>query len=582
MMMISGNPHWPFVHKLPVKFIYLFFLLGLMHAALFFPLYFTKIAQGNFFSLPDWYKPRDNPDIFRWSLDYALLGVITMIGFRFKKHAFWIYLLSACYLGLLLFQTYYFISWKIYGEKPVWSYDWALIQRVLPVLMRAMKISPVLFNLIAVLVLILIYIGVYRFHQYVLRSMSVSSSTYLTFMGIAVLIIPWGLHLAFPKSPSHLTKYPAVHWIAEDIQWTFTESRIKPLADIGAQPVYSEYLDLPIKSKPNIYLIFIEAYGSIAGAVDPFQQAYWERLKVMESRLSDHQWSSASTLSNSTILGGRSWLGFTSFMSGIRIDNHPAYEKLIQEHNQYPQLIRVLNQFGYHTYRLNTMANFGLSFEKLDSVSVQFFANKTWTKYSDLPYQGYRYDYFGGIPDQFALNYWDEYILNKQRQPYFLFFITLNTHAPFYLPPPLVENWKDLNSIKTSPHGTTRSEDGDPAYRYVQDVLYNLAFLEKYIMEKADSNSLFILVGDHQPAGMEYLLGAKTDTYATPMHIITRDIRWIEALKKKGFNAGMSPAFKKGSLMKHEGFYSFFMQTWSEIDSVQPDRIPRYLPDGLQ
>jgi len=564
------------------KFLFLLFLLALLQAALFFPLYFTKIGQGNFVPLTDWYKPRDNPDIFRWSLDYALIWIAVVIGYRYKKLRLFIYLISACYLGLFLFQTYYFISWKIYGEKPVWSYDWALIRRVLPVFMRTMKISPVVFNLLGFLVLILIYIGVFRLHRYILKSISGFNLFFLGITGMLGCLLPFILYLAYPQEPGDVNKYPAAPWIVDDIHWTFTETRIKPLPDIGARQLYSEYYDLPIKSKPNIYLIFIEAYGSIAGAVDPFQQSYWERLKLMESRLAEHQWKAASALSNSTILGGRSWLGFTTLMAGLRIDNHPAYEKLIQQHPQYPQLIRVLNHFGYQTYRLNTMANFGLSFAKLDSLAVQFYANKIWTKYSDLPYHGYRYDYFGGIPDQFALNYWDEEVLNKLQQPYFLFFITLNTHAPFYLPPPLLENWKDLNSIKTSPHRTTRSEEGAPVYRYVQDVLYNLSFLEKYILEKADSNSLFILVGDHQPAGMEYLLSGKTDTYATPMHIITKDSRWIESLKQKGFNPGMLPLFKPGSLLKHEGFYSLFMQTWSEIDSLPSGKLPRYLPNGLQ
>jgi hypothetical protein len=65
-------------------------------------------------------------------------------------------------------------------------------------------------------------------------------------------------------------------------------------------------------------------------------------------------------------------------------------EKLLQEYPNTPT--DPCSTAGYQTYG-NTMANFGLSFEKLDSVSVQFFAHKTWTKYSDLPYQGYRYDY---------------------------------------------------------------------------------------------------------------------------------------------------------------------------------------------
>lgn len=555
-------------------------LLVVLQALLFLPLYAAKYAEGHFLPDLDRFWTRDNPDIFRWSLDYALLFIIILMGYRLKKISVLTLLLSLGFLLLFLFQSYYFISWKIYGEKPVWTYDWALILRVLPVFMRTMKISPPIFYTICGLSLLLILILVYRIHRFILNAIhSVNPVYFITTISL-VFILPYFLsEIIHTRS---LKNYPVIHWITRDMVWTFTGSRVKSLPEIGDKPVYNNYYDLDLKTKPNICLIFIEAYGSIAGAVPPYQDLYWNRLKSMDSSLAGNGWYAASALSNSTILGGRSWLGFTTLLSGLRIDNHPAYEKLIREHTGYPHLIRILNHMGYHTYRLNTMANFGMSFEKLDSIAIQFYANKTWTKYSDLPYQGFRYDYFGGIPDQFALNYWDETVLNKQQQPYFLFFITLNTHAPFYLPPPLLDNWKDLNSIKTSPHSTTRAEEGAPVYRYVQDVVYNLSFLEKYILEKADSNTLFILIGDHQPAGMEYLLGAKTDTYATPLHIITRDGRWTEALKKKGFQSGMLPVFKTGSLLKHEGFYSLFMQTWSEVDSLPATRIPAYLPNGLQ
>ena len=71
------------------------------------------------------------------------------------------------------------------------------------------------------------------------------------------------------------------------------------------------------------------------------------QLKAMEDTLSN-AWHMATALSNSTILGGRSWLGFTTLLSGIRIDNHPAYEDMISHHVGYPHLINTLNAQGYH------------------------------------------------------------------------------------------------------------------------------------------------------------------------------------------------------------------------------------------
>ena len=115
------------------------------------------------------------------------------------------------------------------------------------------------------------------------------------------------------------------------------------------------------------------------------------------------------------------------------------------------------------------MANFNNDdYLKIDSIAQNYFHTHHWTKYSDIPYSGYKYDYFGGIPDQYALSFWYETILDKSTHPHYLFFITLNTHAPFYLPPPILENWRDLDKIQSSPHKGNRLEKGIPIVRYAQ------------------------------------------------------------------------------------------------------------------
>lgn len=551
---------------------------------LYLPLYLAKQAEGHLYppigSLSDLVS-RQNPDLFRWSLDYAVLVAVLFILSRMTRNKWLVASITFFYLLLFLFQAYYHFSWKVYGEIPVWTYDWALIKRVLPVFMKSMRIPPFFAYLVLGLLVALCYWLFYKAHLRIVDWFSRADGTFAWMIPLMIFFLPASLFYSCrPDMKTGL--YPAIGWIALDMNRAFTGERVKSLPDLHHRLEYEDYYSLPLHSKPNIYLLFIEAYGSVAAVVEPYNKGYLDKLDSMQDHLASRGWQAASTLSNSTILGGRSWLGFTSLMGGVRIDNHLAYEKLLREYPQYPNLIRVLNRQGYQTYRLNTMANFGESFERLDSITKIFFDHHHWTKYSDLPYSGYRYDYFGGIPDQYALNYWDEYILDKKQAPYFLFFITLNTHAPFYHPPPLLDDWKDLNQIINSPHKRIRAEDGSPLERYTQDVIYNLSVLEKYILEKADSNSLFILIGDHPPAGMEYLLDGATDTYATPLHLVSKDGRWIKACVDRGFDPGMAPVFKKGSLLKHEGFYSFFMQLWGEVDSLPSEKIPAYKAGGME
>ncbi|HNR06649.1 MAG TPA: sulfatase-like hydrolase/transferase [Saprospiraceae bacterium] len=567
-----------------VNFLPALSILFCLQWLLYLPLYLAKQAEGSFLPAIESFSnlvSRQNPDVFRWSLDYGFVLALLALPASMSRQKWMAAGTAFLYLMLFLFQAYFHFSWKVYGEIPVWTYDWALIKRVLPVFMKSMRIPPFLAYALLALLLALFYVMVYRGHRVLSGWFSQNPGLKAWLIPCFVFFLPAGLY--YTNKPVDASGYyPAIHWIARDMNLAFTSKRVKSLPDLHRRLDYEKYDSLPLVSKPNIYLLFIEAYGTVAGVVKPYNREYLLKLDSMQKRLAGQGWHSASALSNSTILGGRSWLGFTSLMSGVRIDNHPAYEKLLREFPQYPHLIRALNHQGYQTYRLNTMANFGETFEKLDSITQIFFDHRHWTRYSDLPYRGYRYDYFGGIPDQYALNYWDEYVLDKNQSPFFLFFITLNTHAPFYHPPPLLDDWKSLDQIEKSPHKRIRAEDGSPLERYTQGVIYDLSVLEKYILEKAGSNSLFILIGDHPPAGMEYLLNGATDTYATPIHLISKDPRWVRVFTARGFEPGMAPVFKKGSLLKHEGFYSLFMQAWAEVDSLPPSRIPAYLPYGIE
>lgn len=556
----------------------------LMEFVLFLPLYISRSDEGKFWpvliSIPGSLVSRANPDVFRWCLELGLFLSLYLFIAKRSRSIWPDVAMSFIYFLLMLFQLYYFILWKIYGEIPVFSYDWALFERVLPVFMKTLHIPAVLFySVLTLLTGSLIYILFQCFRQVRLVAKQISSVEILVYLNL-VFLFPGILKAIVPHPIESNDTKSAIVWISGNFYKTISQTRVHALPDSIDYTPYQPYAGLPIKSKPNILLIFIEAYGSVLGCVPPYDTEYFTQLNEIEDHLAKAGWKSATTLSNSTILGGRSWLGFTSLLAGIKIDNHPAYEKLINSFPDYPHLINTLNAQGYNTYRLNTMSNFGEDFKKIDSIAGRFFnINSAWTKFNSIPYQGYRYDYFGGIPDQYALNYWNENVLNKNKTPYFLFFITLNTHAPFYLPPPLLANWKDLDAIKTSPHEKIRAESGKPIDRYAKEVKYILSTLEQFILNKADSNSLILLIGDHQPAGMEYMIKGKTDLYANPMHIITQDTKWISLLIERGFVQGMVPKLEKPSLLNHQEIYSFLMNTWALHDSL--DSKLEILKDGL-
>jgi hypothetical protein len=315
--------------------------------------------EGSFFpnlaGFPSSLIARSNPDIFRWSLDFAFLVGCWLI---LKKRYPGVKLLipvTGIYLIFFVFQCYYYFVWKIYGEIPIWSYDLALLKRVFPVFMKTMGIPPILIFAGALILVSLLFILFKKVFKTLIVISEPCTWQSIAFICFILFIIPFSLKLYYPHVVDGEKVKTGIHWIVENMNTTFTRSRVKVLPDLSQSVTYKDYYDLKLKSKPNIYLIFIEAYGSVAGTVSPYDELYAEHLKNIQDSLEHHDWYSASVLSNSTILGGRSWLGFTTLLSGLRIDNHPAYEDLIEHHTDYPHLINTLNQQGYQTYRLNTM-----------------------------------------------------------------------------------------------------------------------------------------------------------------------------------------------------------------------------------
>ena len=72
--------------------------------------------------------------------------------------------------------------------------------------------------------------------------------------------------------------------------------------------------------------------------------------------------------------------------------------------------------------------------------------------------------------------------------------------------------------------------------RYFDAVAYDFAMMDQFMGQQADSNAIFILMGDHQPPeiGMHWRFN-----FSTPVHIIGRDQALLERFSEAGFVPGL-------------------------------------------
>lgn len=358
----------------------------------------------------------------------------------------------------------------------------------------------------------------------------------------------------------------------------------RDVASFDDQPIRAAYDYSPYQfaQKPNIYLIFIESYGSVLYKRPDYRRTYTRLLRELEQQIQDNGWSSASALSISPMWGGGSWMAYSSGLMGLRIDHQPQYLALFNKYQveRYPDLATTLQAQGYRFVWLSSISD---ELNEQEWTKQQRFHNvDQYLRYQDLNYQGPGYGWGPSPPDQYVLNYARETYLNRIDQPLFFFMITQNSHYPWIPQPTFVEDWRTLNQPAATGEASAPAVDPEAIshsirrQNYMKAVEYQLRTLTDFVLHSDDKSSLYILVGDHQPPRVS----RDADGWATPIHLLSRDAGLIQAFEEYGFVPGLTVKSLDTEL-HHEGIYSLLMRVLLERFGKQPLTLPAYLPSGV-
>ena len=337
------------------------------------------------------------------------------------------------------------------------------------------------------------------------------------------------------------------------------------------------YAEHRLARRPDIYLIFVESYGSILYRRPALRTPYLALLEELQQDLQGDGWQAATIMSESPTWGGGSWMAYTSALFGLRVDTHPAYLALLERFPRggYPHLAHTLKRMGYTTARVTS-----LSVELEDAQWQQykaFYGVDRWLRHSDLGYDGRHYGWGPAPPDQYVLSAANE-LLQDTPQPLFLFMITQNSHYPWQEVPPLAADWRALaDGSDAAPQASlaTPQVTADPA-NYLEAIAYEMRVLTRFIRQEVEDDALVILIGDHQPG---YITGA-LDGNDTLLHIISGDEVLVSSLSAYGFEAGLALSDIQKN-MKHEGLYSLLMRLLVTQYGSGDRPPPPYLPGGF-
>lgn len=514
---------------------------------------------------------------------FALLFV-TVVQSRIKGGQWTTYLLAPLYVFLFLFQTYYAIMHWIYGETPSFNNEFVLVQEVLPVYLAGNGIPLalvwislialifVLFWLAYLLTKLVIYAGVPLVRHSSGQAILFVLSTFITISAFR-----------YANAGPHDLRLNS-QWFYPRITDAFTYSTDDPLGRLQERStVYQTWMNDQVQELPNIYLIFIESYGAVAHLSSYIREPFHLRMKELQDSLTAEGWNSRSTYSLAPIKGGRSWLSFSSALLGVKIKNQLDYNRLYHLTFRYPHLIRYLNELGYNTHRINTMQTNDQTDALIPYEEVAAFHEfDDWVLFPDIPYRGYRYNSIGGIPDQYALEHVWTSRIKGDSSPHMVFFITLDSHAPWFPPPPVAKFYTDLDTIQQSPYESERSLDADIMERYLATMEYEWRFLSQFIRRHANDQDLFILVGDHQPPAMEHQIWDQINDYAVPLHVLSKRKAIDDFLELNQFNSGLIPSVPDSVRWQHQGIFSLVRSLILAQDSMRAGpRRTQVFPEGI-
>lgn len=285
----------------------------------------------------------------------------------------------------------------------------------------------------------------------------------------------------------------------------------------------------------DVYLMPLESYGAVV--YDNVEAA--ARLRPARQRLAADiatgGFRVVSAFMRSPTFGGASDLAQLGLLSGLDLSDPLRHDLLLTTDR--PTLITLFRANGYRTFGFYP----ALFWDWPERV---FYGYDQFVEGRDLNYPGPEFGYWK-IPDQYAAARFEQlFPRNADAPPRFVFFPTITCHLPFSpVPPYQADPVRLLGATPFDPEDSARALAVKPDWldmfpAYLEMVEYTYRWLGDLLRDPPPRDTIYILVGDHQPAANVSGEGASWDV---PVHIVSRDEELLARFVAQGFHEGLEP-----------------------------------------
>jgi hypothetical protein len=285
----------------------------------------------------------------------------------------------------------------------------------------------------------------------------------------------------------------------------------------------------------DVYLIFMESYGAVAYDNPRAVAGLTEARRRFAADLAAGGRDVVSAFVSSPTFGGASDLAHLSLMSGIDLADPLRHDLLLTSTR--PTLSTLFRAHGYRVYGLYP----ALSWEWPERA---FYGFDEFDEAGSLGYRGPPLGYWS-IPDQYSIARFEQlHPRGGDVPPRLVFFPTITCHFPFNPVPPYQPDWQRVLTDQPFEQAdiaralAERPDWLDMLPGYVRMVEYTYRWLGGFLRQAEPRETLFVLVGDHQPTANISGEGARWDV---PVHIVSRDPALLKGFVDQGFRPGLDP-----------------------------------------
>lgn len=502
---------------------------------------------------------RYNFDMFRFAGDLALLIVLTMLLKNVVPLSFLKAVISIYVLFAIIHQTYYHSIKYVYNTEPLFINDFILIKRGIGLAFHGFKV----WFFIGIIFIIIIICIIIELCSVFVNNIYFSSGFNFLFLTFLVSIVFCSFY-SIDRYTTFKSVYGFLCFIMptvkfyENVRASFQQKeKLQQLKQLSFEKL-NESNRLNLTTKKNIFFIGVESYGSLIFDASKFFN-FTKTVEQFDVALLKEGWKVASAYSESPISGGASWLSYSTLLKGMHIDSESTYSFLFsdEKHLTYKPFMQRLQNNGYDTFFLSSIGGY----EKLKipwQKTLKFLGLKNLIKYNGLSYTGKHFGFGPSPPDQYSLHKAFELIKEQSKNnPFAMFWLTLNSHYPWDSPEETVDDWKMLNQKQDI---YWIDNELSLKIKYEKAMIYQLQVLVDFILKKGTEDDVFILVGDHQPFHI-----AEIENTNTPVHIITKDERFVTAFESYGFINNLASLNSSTVNLKHAGIQSLLIKNLNKV-----------------